>query len=143
MDIPFNTLLNTRVPIVWSPLFNTSRLIPLFNKYPALILGAFFTAPCIALLPDFVAVVWIAPCIAPYTVPLLDFATAVWTAPCTPPWVLGAWVILTGVFAVFLCIRSDFPRGRELDNWFGYRFFEVVRLIPRSMPHYGLSSSVA
>ena len=35
-------------------------------------------------------------------------------------------MIPTGVFAVFLCTRSDFPRGRELDDWFGYRFFEVV-----------------
>ena len=60
-------------------------------------------------------------------------------------------MIPTGVFAVFLCTRSDFPRGRELDDWFGYRFFEVVRSIPRSIPVqypfntslYGLSSSVA
>ena len=43
-------------------------------------------------------------------------------------------MIPTGVFAVFLCTRSDFPRGRELDDWFGYRFFEVVRSIPRSIP---------
>ena len=64
----------------------------------------------------------------------------------------------TGVFAVFLCTQSDFPRGREQhrskeNDWqnpkwpfpfacilhsyshivgyrFGYRFFEVVRSIP-------------
>ena len=32
---------------------------------------------------------------------------------------------------------------RFFDNWFGYRFFEVVRSMPRSIPHYRLSSSVA
>ena len=137
--------------------------IPLFNKYPASILGTFctapctapwpdfatavWTAPCTAPLPDFATAVWIAPCTAPLpdfatavwtaplpdfatavwtapwtapcTAPLPDFATAVWTAPCTASWVLGAWVIPTGVFSVFLCARSDFPRGRELDDWFG------------------------
>ena len=152
-NTPFNTLLNRRVPIVQYPVQYPCS-IPLFNKYPASILGTFCTAPCTAPwpdfatavwtapctapctapLPDFATAVWTAPCTAPCTVPLPDFATAVWTAPCTAPWVLGAWVIPTGVFLVFLCTRSDFPRGRELDDWFGYRFFEVVRSIPRSIP---------
>ena len=86
--------------------------IPLFNKYPASILGTFCTAPCTAPwpdfatavwtapctapctapLPDFATAVWIALCTAPCTAPLPDFATAVWTAPCTAPWVLWAWV---------------------------------------------------